>query len=155
MVPAAIDFRKADQNDLGALISLMNELVAELGTAGSSGEIEDAIPQDVADALASDSVQFFVATANDQLVALSRADILTTDPIFRLRRDNRCGYVDQMYVHPDFRQRGLGQKLLELCEDFFREHGIAHCLLHASHRAVHFYARSGYQPNREMFKRLR
>ena len=29
--------------------------------------------------------------------ALSRGDVLTADPIFRLREDHRCGYVDQMF----------------------------------------------------------
>ena len=89
-----------------------------------------------------------------EAVGLSRGDVLSEDPIFRLRDDHRCGYVDQMFVRPAYRQQGVGAQLLEMCEGWFREQGIGHCLLHAAPRAVRFYARIGYQPNREMFKKL-
>jgi len=59
-----------------------------------------------------------------------------------------------MFVRPEFRGTGIGQKLLVKCEDWFRELGIDHCLLHSAPKATRFYAREGYQPNREMFKRL-
>ena len=88
------------------------------------------------------------------LVGLSRGDVLGADPIFRLRADQRCGYVDQMFVRPEFRNAGVGRRLLLACEDWFRSLGILHAVLHAAPRATPFYERAGYRPNREMLKRL-
>jgi GNAT superfamily N-acetyltransferase len=132
----------------------MEELVDELGPPDMSRDLKAKLPADLAHALASPSVRIFLAEADGSTVGLSRGDVLTADPIFRLRDDNRCGYIDQMYVQAPYRQSGLGARLLHACEDWFREQGINHSLLHAAPRAVRFYAREGYLPNREMFKRL-
>lgn len=149
-----ISYREATGADQDTLLLLMVELVRELGASGASPGIEGRLEGDIHTALSSPQCQFFLATENDQAVGLSRADILTSDPIFRLRENTRCGYVDQMYVRPEFRSIGVGQRLLERCEDWFRGEGIAYCILHASVAAVGFYARANYKPNREMFKRL-
>jgi len=146
--------RIATPADEAIVSELMQRLVDELGPTDLSDKLRAKLGPDVAAALASANVHIFLAEVDGEAVGLSRGDILTADPIFRLRDDHRCGYVDQMYVCPAFRQSGLGAKLLRCCEDWFRDEGVNHALLHAAPRAVRFYAREGYLPNREMFKRL-
>ena len=152
--PASITYRIAVDEDLDTLVVLMTELIDELGPNEQNAQIKKRLPEDLASALASEQVVVYLACADEEVIGLSRGDILSADPIFRLREDNRCGYVDQMYVRASHRRRGVGRELLALCEEWFRQQGIKHCILHAAVRAIRFYARAGYQSNREMFKRL-
>jgi GNAT superfamily N-acetyltransferase len=149
-----LTFRVATESDLTLVVDLMKELIDELGSGEGNRDIKSRLKHDIAQALANDQVCIFLAFDNDDCVGLSRGDILSSDPIFRLRSDNRCGYVDQMFVRPSHRRTGIGAALLRHCEDWFKAQGIGHVLLHAAVRAIRFYARAGYQSNREMFKKL-
>ena len=149
-----ITYREAVDADLATLIELMTELIDELGPHEQNQSLKERLPADLETALASNSVVIYLACAGPEVIGLSRGDILSADPIFRLREDNRCGYIDQMYVRASHRRRGVGRELLTLCEEWFRGQGIKHCILHAAVRAIRFYARAGYQSNREMFKKL-
>ncbi len=119
-----------------------------------ANKVKARLDEDIRLAFASPRIRIFLSEVGTQVIGLGRADVLTSYPIFRLRDDIRCGYVDQMFVRPGYRDRGIGSHLLRLCEDWFRDQGIAHSLLHAAPKAVRFYGREGYQANREMFKRL-
>src|SRR5688572_20460556 len=137
-------FRQATTADHAIVVQLLRELVDELGPSDGSNRIKSLLDGDIKLALASSQVRIFLVEVDGQVVGLGRADVLTTDPIFRLRDDHRCGYIDQMFVRPAFRDRGLGSQLMRLCEDWFRQQGIAHSVLHAAPKALRFYAREGY-----------
>ncbi|MEO1333912.1 MAG: GNAT family N-acetyltransferase [Myxococcota bacterium] len=154
VLPVEVIYRIAGSDDCELVVTLMRELVDELGPTETAPRIKARLADDIRLALESPDVRVFLAERSGLTVGLSRADILSGDPIFRLRDDRRCGYVDQMFVRPAFRGAGIGSHLMTMCEDWFRSRGIGHALLHAAPRAVRFYAREGYQPNREMFKRL-
>jgi GNAT superfamily N-acetyltransferase len=147
-------FRVATPSDHAIVVKLLEELVDELGPPDMAAKVKARLNDDIRLAFTSERVRIFLAEIEGKVIGLGRADVLTTDPIFRLRDDNRCGYVDQMFVRPGYRDHGIGSHLLRLCEDWFRDQGIAHSLLHAAPKAVRFYGREGYQANREMFKRL-
>jgi len=149
-----IHIRVATLGDLPTVVRLIAALVDELGPPAVADRVRPLLSQDLAPALSSPLVRIFLAEYHGTAIGLSRGDILTTDPVFRLRPDHRCGYVDQMYVDAAFRDRGIGYDLLRCCEDWFRQEGITHALLHAAPKAIRFYVRRGYRSNREMFKRL-
>lgn len=147
-------YRVATAQDHAIIVQLLRELVDELGPMDAVGRIKVLLDDDIRAALATPNVRIFLAVVDQEVIGLSRGDVLTQDPIFRLRDDHRCGYIDQMFVRPAYREHGVGAQLLRLCEDWFREQGIGHVLLHGAPKALRFYAREGYMPNREMFKRL-
>ena len=120
----------------------------------NTGAFLEQLAKDTKAALTSPHIRIFIAEEPQATAALARADILASDPIFRLRTNPRCGYVDQLYVRPKFRKMGIGTKLLRECENWFREAGLEHCVLHASTKAIDFYSNANYKPNHEMFKRL-
>lgn len=154
MAAGQIKYRVASPADCALVVGLLGELVDELGPNDMADKVKPLLDDDIRLALNTPTIRIFLADIDGQTVGLSRGDILTADPIFRLRDDQRCGYIDQMFVRAGYRDHGLGAVLLRMCEDWFREQGIEHCILHAAPKAVRFYARVGYQPNREMFKRL-
>ena len=147
-------YRQATPTDHHAIVAMLVELVDELGTTDNPSHLKELLVEDIRVALSAPSVCIFLAEVAGEPVGLGRADVLVHDPIFRLREDHRCGYIDQMYVRLGYRKRGLGAQLMRLCEEWFREQGISHVLLHAAPKAVAFYSRAGYLQNREMLKRL-
>jgi GNAT superfamily N-acetyltransferase len=149
-----LTYRIANAADHVTVVSMLSELVDELSPDDNADQIKQMLNEDIREAFETDQICIFLAELDNQPVGLSRGDILTNDPIFRLREDHRCGYVDQMFVRQGYRDRGIGQHLLRLCEDWFRQQGVEHAVLHAAPKAIRFYARIGYQPNREMFKKL-
>lgn len=151
---SALTYRVATGADHALVVAMLAELVDELGQNDTTDYVKQRLDADIELGLRVPHIRIFLAEYQGEGVGLSRGDILSADPIFRLREDHRCGYVDQMYVRPDWRDAGVGANLLAMCEAWFRSQDIQHCLLHAAPRAIRFYARVGYQPNREMFKRL-
>lgn len=149
-----VDIRVASTQDQALVVELFSELVDELGPAELAERVKPLLAEDIRVAFATPLVRIFLAEDDGETIGLARADVLTQDPIFRLRDDHRCGYVDQMYVRAAHRDRGVGSLLLARCEAWFRSQGIGHALLHAAPKATGFYSSAGYQPNREMFKRL-
>lgn len=151
---AIIDFSFVGQAKRDLIVELLQEMMREMGPPKTAQRVCEKLPHDTDRALADPQVVFILASDAQNPVGIARADILEQDPIFRLRPENRCGYVDQMYVRADYRGKGIGRQLLEQCERWFKEQGLTHCLLHAAPKALSFYADQGYLPNREMFKRL-
>jgi GNAT superfamily N-acetyltransferase len=149
-----VNYRTASADDHATVVQLLYELVLELGPAENAERLRSRLDDDIQVALASPSITVILAEVDGQPIGLGRVDVLTADPIFRLRDDHRCGYVDQMFVRPRYRSLGIGHELLGRCEQWLRERGIGHVLLHAAPRAQRFYEREGYLSNREMFKRL-
>ncbi len=47
-------------------------------------------------------------------------------------------------IHPSLQGRGCGRVLLQLAEDFAREHGCSRTVLYATPEAVGFYTKTGY-----------
>jgi len=149
-----LQIRTATLEDHALVLRLFEELIAELDTGELQATIRQKLPEDIKSALESEHISVFLGSVQQEVVGVARADILSGNPVFRMREQTRCGYVDQMYVRRAFRKCGYGQQLLRHCEAWFREKGLDHALLHAAPNALHFYTRAGYQPNREYFKRL-
>jgi GNAT superfamily N-acetyltransferase len=60
------------------------------------------------------------------------------------RRDSRWGYIGNMFVREDARNRGIGSTLLATIVAAADERGYARLVLSPSARAVPFYERAGF-----------
>lgn len=58
----------------------------------------------------------------------------------------RDGYVNRLYVHPDFVRRGIGSALLKTAEEWAKKRGVSRVRLAASKTALNFYKKQGYVP---------
>jgi GNAT superfamily N-acetyltransferase len=60
------------------------------------------------------------------------------------RDDSRWGYLGNMFVHEEFRNRGVGSALLAATVAMAEARAYARVVLSPSERAVPFYARAGF-----------
>lgn len=84
---------------------------------------------------------------NGVCVACGRLDII----------DEQTAQVRYMAVHPDFRGKKLGQKILIYLEQMAKEKGIKKIFLHARENAVSFYEQNGYKiirPSHVLFQSI-
>lgn len=57
--------------------------------------------------------------------------------------DNK-GYIDRLYVHKDFQNRGIGKKLIENVEKYILNGGVCEFYSHVSITALPFFEKRGY-----------
>ena len=69
-------------------------------------------------------------------------------------KEDKRGYVLNLFVEPLYRQRGLGNMLMELGEAELRERGVSYGVLHATRMGKPLYERMGWAGTSEMAKLL-
>jgi ribosomal protein S18 acetylase RimI-like enzyme len=69
-------------------------------------------------------------------------------------REDKRGYVLKLFVESSYRQRGLGNMLMELGEAEFRRRGVSYGVLHATRMGKPLYERTGWVGTSEMAKLL-
>ena len=99
--------------------------------------------------------QEFVQPGPDSLILLSRSE---GEPIAylsaQIRRDyglfdEVVGFLNEAYVVPEYRGRGVGTTLLRRCEDWCRGRGATQLeltVLTGNQKSVDFWTRSGFSP---------
>lgn len=91
----------------------------------------------------------WLAYAGDEPVGMLNLVVFTRMPKPG-RSASGWGYVANVYVHEEHRDRGLGTELLDACLAYARDHGFVRVVLTPSKRAVPFYTRAGFAPATSM-----
>ena len=135
---ADVVVRVADAGDIGAIASLRS-----LGSAdpGRDPDFERRIAAWFA--VEGDRRTTWLATLGDSPVGMAS--------VFEYRRmprpgdpDSRWGYIGNMFVREDFRDRGIGSALLTTIITAADELGYARLVLSPSARALRFFRRAGF-----------
>lgn len=78
--------------------------------------------------------------------------------VIRMDLQGAFGSIDQVYLLPEYRRKGLGRELMRAAERFLRERGVEYARLYVTENnrdAVALYRATGYAVTRyEMEKRL-
>lgn len=93
------------------------------------------------------SDELLVARKDGELVGF----VMFTVESGQYEQDVRRGVVQNLYVDPDYRRRGIGTELLGAAEDSLAGRGVDRVALNvlaANEAARRFYRRSGYEPHR-------
>ncbi|TCJ15124.1 GNAT family N-acetyltransferase [Rubrobacter taiwanensis] len=88
---------------------------------------------------------FFVATAGDKVIGFLTGELRGSTPAFVPRT---WATVEDVFVHPDWRSRGVGRALVRRCFEWARStgaDGMALQVAAANKRARNFYARLGFR----------
>jgi ribosomal protein S18 acetylase RimI-like enzyme len=133
----AVEIREARAQDLPALVLMMRSL-AELAPAipFDEGEVRAALDKFLGHA---DLGQAWLLWLHEKSIGYV---ILTLGYSFEFR--GRDAFIDELYIEPEFRRRGLGRRALEFVEEKARASGV---------NALHLEVDRGNDPAMELYRR--
>jgi len=115
-----ISYRKANIDDLTSITELWDFMCK---TEENCGEDEyDEIVNTSKEVLVNPERAMFIALCDDKAVGFSHVYI-RNEWCWTEHENGPFGYLDTIYVHPDYRKKGIAQNLVKLCEDWAREKG--------------------------------
>lgn len=149
----AVSFRPATEADMGVLLELMRGLYAEDGSTLLREEAAET------------ALRGLLAAPDRGLVRVIEqggepAGYLVLTWGYSLEFHGRDAFIDELYVAPPYRGKGLGRQAVEWAEDACKAHGAGAVHLEVeidNERAHALYRRSGFAERglRLMTKRLR
>lgn len=152
----SIDYRLATANDIPALKLLIPRSArALLADHYTPQQVEGALSYGifgVDSQLIADST-YYVAVANGQIVGcggwskrntLYGADHLKAAVDDLLDPATDAARIRAFFIDPDWARRGIGRRIMELCEDAARQAGFRRAQLGATHTGEFLYAAMGY-----------
>lgn len=129
-------FRVAREADLGAVIAMMRDYYAEDGYTFSEAEARVVVGRLIRD---SGLGRLWVAWAGESPVGY-----LAVTYGYSLEYRGRDAFIDEVYVVPSRRRRGIGAQAVALAESACREAGV---------RALHLEVERDKTGAREMYRR--
>lgn len=139
--------------DLDALVPLWQDLVADQRRHGTHIAVErnaDNARSWLATRMTFDGVR--VAKREDSIVGFVSYELMRD----QFERDGTDGVIQNLYVDPSYRDRGIGSRLLERAETILDDRGadrIRLQVLEPNERAAGFYRDRGYRSYRVMYRK--
>lgn len=146
--------------EIGTVLALIEELLAELGEEGQefSGVDREKLQADIQGNMGTDAdAEPGSASGYGRFLALLAKDesgdaigVLTLSASFALYAGGEYGVIDEMYVRPEYRCRGAGRQLLEAAVAIARRRrwfrlDVTGPLDERGDRAVRFYEKRGFE----------
>lgn len=135
---AGIEIRPAREDEIEALLPLMRAYCAFYETSPSDGGIRNMLATLIAD---SSQGAVFIARDNGRAVGVA-----TLDWKWSSLKGARMGYLEDLFVEPEARGRGIADALIEICAQRCRELGMPAmqwATAPDNHRAQQVYGRTG------------
>jgi ribosomal protein S18 acetylase RimI-like enzyme len=147
----------AQEHDIATTLALVEELLAELGGEGQEfmGIDRDRLQADIGRNL--DSGRFLALLAMDE--SDTAVGVLTLSESFALYAGGEYGVIDEMYVRPQHRGRGVGRALVDEAVAIARQRrwfrlDVTSPGDQSNRRAVRFYAKLGFEFTGEKLRLL-
>lgn len=149
--PPASRFRPAAEADLDAVLGMMRRFYAEDGYPFVEAESRRAAEELIRDPRLG---RLWVAVDGARV-----AGYLAVTLGFSLEQRGRDAFVDELFLEPESRGRGLGREALAIAEAYCREQGVRSLHLEVEYhreQALELYRRSGFKDHgrRLMTKRI-
>lgn len=129
-----MEFREYKNTDLHAVMGLFYVTVHEVNKNDYSEEQLDAIaPKDANEYHWEKSLEknhTIVVEEDDKLIAFGNI--------------GKTGYLDRLYVHPDYLRKGIASKLVEELEEYAKKHGSHVINVTSSITSKAFFESKGY-----------
>ena len=153
-----LDLRLASEGDFLQLAELRWEARAEGDDeipAVARDEFLSACTEFLGQCLADGSHTFLIGVQGDRVI--SQISIHRVRLFPRPAKLNDCmGFITENYTRLNYRNRGIGGRLLDYAIEWAREQDFELLIVYPSKRAVPFYARAGFSSENEVMElRLR
>ena len=116
----AITYRVANVDDLKIITDLWNLMCSTEENCGEDGY--DDILMMSQEALMNPEKAMFIAFDEHKAVGFSHV-YKRYEWVWTENESGPFGYLDTIYVCPDYRKKGIAQTLVRMCEDWARENG--------------------------------
>jgi ribosomal protein S18 acetylase RimI-like enzyme len=143
-----IEIRLATSDDVQQLISLRRQFTYEDESGEERAGYEDECRSFLEEALATGQWRLWLACVGPQIV--SHLFVAFIDKVPRPTRENRkIAYLTNMYTVPDYRNRGLGGRLLAAAQKDAANGGVELMIVWPSDASVGFYRSFGFDSERD------
>ena len=138
-------YRVSSERDLERIVEMKRAMFLEIDFKSNDlkAEFAEMVLADYIVMNRENRVRHFLATDDDMIVACAGAFIRSDEPIKYFRND-RYGYIGDVYTEPDFRGQGLAKMLCEKAVDYLKEQGMATIELKASSAGRSIYESLGF-----------
>ncbi len=160
-----VTIRKAEEKDRGAFMALEREFCEYYRESGFNTQFNPidckSIPESFFaksfDQLISGDGFFFVAEADGEVVGCVEAEIV--EPYEKeLYRITKAGHINSVFVSREYRNKGIGTKLINEAMEWIKSQGIEICTLSVvtgNDIALTAYEKLGFRPERtKMWKQI-
>ena len=140
-------FRKIDHNELDLLLSIADSYFK---TSEQSDNIKKQLSSELAEI--EDNRIIFIATNDDEAVAMVQLILKNADNDLELANSNEICHVHNLQVRKDFQRQGIGRKMMEYVEDHAKKLGKKIITLGVdgnNSRAITLYKKRGYKVFKE------
>lgn len=139
---------RAQECDLPAVLALIEELLAELGAEGDEFASVDRDRLEACILPNLDSGRFLALLARED--SGTAIGVLTLSESFALYAGGEYGIIDEMYVRPHYRGRGVGRALVETATAVARQRNwfrldVTGPVDDPDRRVARFYERLGFE----------
>ena len=100
-----------------------------------------------------DRIKVFIAKADDVIVGSMNLIIIPKSPKPSALA-NRIGYLTNSYVRSDFRNKGLGEKILKNVLEYSRNNRLEVIIVWPSERARSLYERCGFNSDNDILENI-
>ena len=142
-----VEIRKAVETDIEILLSFEKEIIAverPFDNTLKQGQIHY---YDLMELIRNQNAEVFVAIVNGDIAGSGFGKILTADPFQKFKE---YAYLGFMYVKPEFRGRGINQKILERLVDWAKSLNLTEVRLEVYDEniiAKKAYLKAGFKPH--------
>jgi GNAT superfamily N-acetyltransferase len=135
--------RRAEHADLAAIVHLRHEWTRE-----EHGEIEDPdFEENLAAWFAREWLRRIMWLAEDGGRPVGMANLAIYERMPRPGRAlSRWGYLGNVVVRPEYRNRGIGSQLVSAALNYADQNGFARVVLSPTERSIPLYERAGFGP---------
>ena len=140
-----INFRSAALNDLPTLFEFEQGIITAERPFDPTLKTEQINYYDIKAMIESNDTEVVVALINKEIIASGYVQIKKANPYLKF---DQFGYIGFMFVKPEYRGKGISQKIIEQLKLWAKSKGINELRLDVyedNHKAVSAYERFGFK----------
>lgn len=149
-----MNFRLANKEDFEQLANIRWDFRMESGEEKAAMSREDFVAECINffESKAENGYHFYwVAELNGEIIA--QVFVHKVDMIPRpCKIDDQFGYLTNDYTKPEYRNQGIGSKLLKTAIEWAREEDLELLIVYPSERAISFYERAGFSGENDVME---
>jgi len=137
-----VNLRKAREHDLVKVVKLSELWASESITYGLAANTEELLVNFLGD-------YFWVAEVDSQVVGYIFGSIHESDGLAVIEKGERYLEIDEVYVHPDYRNDNIGHAMVDQLLQTAESNGITRSIVYSAtkqwQKIVGFYEKHGFQ----------